>query len=110
VVQGTVSNTAWPGQQQLQLSATVAEITRKDNESLASAARDVVQALAQMREHGWIDDHTAIKLAFKFAGEPLGETEIERILATAPSDSLAPDQASEGKPQSGAAQDQEDPQ
>jgi hypothetical protein len=64
------------------LTATAAEVARKDNESLALAAKDIVQALAQMREHGWIDDKTAIPLAFKFAGEPLGQDQIERILQT----------------------------
>jgi len=73
------------------LTATAAEIARKDNESLAIAARDVVQALAQMRDNGWIDDHTAIKLAFKFAGEPLGEKEIEKILAETQPDPETPD-------------------
>ena len=66
--------------QSLALNATAAEIARKDNESLALAAKDVVQALAQMKALGWIDDHTAVNLAFKFAGEPLGENEIQRIL------------------------------
>jgi hypothetical protein len=36
-----------------------------------------------MKAQGWIDDKTAITLAFKFAGEPLGEREIERIMAEA---------------------------
>jgi hypothetical protein len=67
----------------LALNATAAEVARKDNESLALAAKDVVAALAQMKALGWIDDHTAVNLAFKFAGEPLGENEIQRILANA---------------------------
>ena len=36
-----------------------------------------------MRALGWIDDPTAVKLAFKFAGEPLGDEEIKRILSNA---------------------------
>ncbi len=33
-----------------------------------------------MRAQGWIDDATAIQLAFKFAGETIPQEEIERIL------------------------------
>jgi len=33
-----------------------------------------------MRGLGWIDDETAAKLAFKFAGEPLGDEEVRNIL------------------------------
>jgi hypothetical protein len=65
----------------LQLQASAAEVARADNESLARAARDVVEALAQMKGHGWVDDETAARLAFKFAGEPLGEEEVAAILA-----------------------------
>jgi hypothetical protein len=67
----------------LQLTANTTEVARADNESLAKAAREIVQALAQMRTAGWVDDLTAATLAFKFAGEPLGEEEIEDILANA---------------------------
>ena len=37
-------------------------------------------ALEILRKHGWIDDANAVRLAFKFAGEPIGEHEIRRIL------------------------------
>ena len=67
----------------LQLSTSTAEVARADNESLAKAAHTVVQALREMRDAGWIDDATAVKLAFKFAGEPLSEDQIKHILATA---------------------------
>jgi hypothetical protein len=73
----------WPGQPALQLRATAPEVARADNESLAAAARDIVQALTQMRANGWIDDETAATLALKFAGEPLGREEIAHILAAA---------------------------
>jgi hypothetical protein len=76
----------YPGDEKLQISATVAEVARKDNESLALAAKDAVVALSQMKAQGWIDDKTAITLAFKFAGEPLGEREIERIMANVEED------------------------
>lgn len=66
----------------LQLVTTVAEVARADNESLAKAAAMIVTALVKMREAGWIDDETAVKMAFKFAGEPLGEEEVKRILQT----------------------------
>ena len=38
-------------------------------------------ALEMMAEHGWIDDATAVRLAFKFAGETLTDEAIARILA-----------------------------
>ena len=58
----------------------VTETARADNLALSEAARHIVQALSQMRTQGWIDDATAIQLAFKFAGEPIPQEEIERIL------------------------------
>jgi hypothetical protein len=71
----------YPGDDQLQLTSTAMEVARQDNESLATAAKDVVQALAQMKAQGWIDDKTAATMAFKFAGEPLGSEQIEDILS-----------------------------
>lgn len=64
----------------LQLTASVVEAARVDNENLAKAARDMVRALAQMKENDWIDDRTAISLSFKFAGETISESEIDAIL------------------------------
>jgi len=68
----------------LQLIVSVTEIARADNAGLATAAKDVVEALSSMRAQGWIDDPTAIKLAFKFAGEVIDEEQIQRILAQPP--------------------------
>jgi predicted transcriptional regulator len=65
----------------LQLTASVTEVARADNESLARSARLVVQALIEMSKQGWIDDETAATLAFKFAGEPLGADDIAEILS-----------------------------
>lgn len=67
----------------LQLFTATTEVARADNQSLATAAREIVQALAQMKAEGWIDDVTAAKTAFKFAGEALSEDEIAQILAKA---------------------------
>jgi hypothetical protein len=78
-----ITGRAYPGDDALRITAAAGEVARQDNESLASAARDVVLALARMKRHGWVDDHTAVRLALKFAGEPLGQGEIERILAAA---------------------------
>jgi hypothetical protein len=76
---------AWPsdGNCALQLVTNVTEVARADNESLARSANLVVRALVEMARAGWIDDKTAATLAFKFAGEPLGEEEINEILANA---------------------------
>jgi len=65
----------------LALQASVAETARADNLALAKAASDIVSALAEMKTHGWIDDPTAIRLAFKFAGEVIGEDKINHILS-----------------------------
>ena len=72
-----------PSVTDLNLSYAAAEVARADNESLATAAKDAVTALAQMRAFGWIDQRTAAALAFKFAGEPLSEEELDRILEKA---------------------------
>ena len=79
---GAVREPPSPGD--LQLEAHSPEVARADNESLAKAARDIVSALSEMRAAGWITDDLAVKLAFKFAGEPLSEDEIAQILATPP--------------------------
>lgn len=78
-----ITNHPFPDDENLPLTAAAADVARQDNESLAIAARDIVQALAQMKQFGWIDDKTALTIAFKFAGEPLGQQEIERILDAA---------------------------
>ncbi|MFN2230465.1 MAG: hypothetical protein ACK2VA_11900 [Anaerolineae bacterium] len=76
---------AWPedGAQELQLQTNVTEVAKADNESLARSANLVVRALVEMARAGWIDDKTAATLAFKFAGEPLGDEEIANILQNA---------------------------
>ena len=70
----------------LQLSASTTEVARADNLVLAQAARNIVQALSEMSDRGWIDDATAARLAFKFAGEALAEDEIEGVLGRAGKD------------------------
>ena len=77
----------------LQLVTSTTEVARADNQALAEAAHSMVQALAEMKAAGWIDDVTATRLAFKFAGEPIGEDEIKKILAQAPAPAPAPAQA-----------------
>jgi hypothetical protein len=66
----------------LELNAQALEVARADNEALANAAASIVAAFVQMRGRGWIDDETAVRLAFKFAGENLTQEQIETILAT----------------------------
>ncbi len=85
-----IQDLPYPGQRALQLNASVAEVARADNQALAAAARDVVQALAQMHQHGWMDDTTALKLAMKFAGESLGDDAIKQILRDAHMPAQAP--------------------
>jgi hypothetical protein len=73
--------TEMPADGDLQITTSVTEVARADNAGLAAAARDIVEALNEMKAHGWIDDRTAIKWAFQFAGETIDEKEIGRILA-----------------------------
>jgi predicted transcriptional regulator len=70
---------SWRRVGDLGLSVEAPDISR-DNKALAEAARGIVDAFSQMREHGWITDEIAIRLAFKFAGELLTEDEVEEIL------------------------------
>ncbi|PWH15547.1 MAG: hypothetical protein DDG58_10970, partial [Ardenticatenia bacterium] len=62
------------------IAAETPDISREDNQSLAQAAHTIVQAFAIMKQNGWIDDRTAITMAFKFAGEVLTEEHIHQIL------------------------------
>lgn len=80
------AGTPLPENPDFQLVTSVTEVARADNKTLADAAHAIVQALAQMKTVGWIDDHTALRLAFKFAGETIGQDEIKRILAQAQQD------------------------
>jgi hypothetical protein len=53
-----------------------------------------------MRDQGWIDDETAVRLAFKFAGENLGQEQIDAILRSG-----VRDQGSGEKEQDGGSRD-----
>ena len=66
----------------------VPEVARADNESLASAAKSMIEALALASARGWVDDETALTLAMKFAGESLSQEEIKEILTKAPEKEL----------------------
>jgi hypothetical protein len=56
------------------------DVSREDNKVLAESAKLVVEAFAIMKTNGWIDDETAIRLSFRFAGEILPEEKIKEIL------------------------------
>ena len=86
-----------PSGNDLQLQSSVTEIARADNQALATAARDIVSALAEMRANGWIDDATAIRLAFKFAGETIDQDQINEILENTP-DALPNEEPQEEQP------------
>ena len=60
--------------------ADMPDVSREDNTALATAAKTIVEAFAIMHQNGWIDDRTAITLAFKFAGEILDPETIDTIL------------------------------
>jgi hypothetical protein len=64
----------------LQIEAVVPDVSRADNTALAGAAATIVNALAVMKANGWVDDRTAVEIAFKFAGEVLTREEVDEIL------------------------------
>ncbi len=72
-----------PPRQDFKLRAVATETARADNAGLAEATRNIVEAFRAMRAEGWIDNETAVRLAFKFAGEALADQEIKDILARA---------------------------
>ena len=59
-------------------------MAREDNKNLATAGREIVQALNLMAERGWTDDETAVRVAFKFMGEVPSDEQIAAILAAGP--------------------------
>ncbi len=83
-----LATTAWQRRCQIlrmrtpepEITADLPDISREDNLSLAQSAHTIIQAFALMKQNGWIDDRTAITLAFKFAGEILTEEQINAIL------------------------------
>jgi hypothetical protein len=68
---------------EMQLVTTVEEVTRADNEGLAAAAAQIAMALQVAKTEGWIDNTTASRLFFKFAGELMTEEEIQEMLNNA---------------------------
>ena len=66
------------------LTAEMPDVSREDNQALATAASSIVGAFATMKDQGWIDNETAIRLAFKFAGEVLTDKQMAKILAESP--------------------------
>lgn len=70
--------------EELQISVEYPDISRVDNKDLATAMREMVTALGDLKHDfdlGPAFDTIAIRLAFKFAGEILGEDEIKELLA-----------------------------
>jgi hypothetical protein len=68
------------GRELLQIS--VPDISRADNAVLASSARDLAQALSQVETLNLRSPtltRQALRMIFKFAGEPLGEETIQEI-------------------------------
>lgn len=63
----------------LQIVANAPDVSRADNAQLAQAAQNIVTALAAMKAQGWIDDRSAMEIAFKFTGEKLTAEHIARI-------------------------------
>ena len=74
-------------------TVAVPDISRTDNEALARSARDLAQGLqtlqAQIPGHSPTLRRLALKLFMKFAGEPLPEETLIKILQ----ESSSPDQS-----------------
>jgi hypothetical protein len=75
-----------PANNDYKIRAAVTETARADNAGLAEAARNAVEAFAVMKAQGWIDDFTAARLSYKFAGEAMSTLDIEDILTNAEPD------------------------
>jgi hypothetical protein len=69
-----------PANENLQLVAETPDISRADNQALATAAKAIVETFGMMSDRGWITDEIAVRLSFKFAGELLSEDDISLIL------------------------------
>ena len=80
----------------MKLKVTVPDIEVRDNLMMARSAKMMVDALATMRDRGWITDSMAINLAFKFAGEILSEEEIQAILKESQAEEVEDDGNSGG--------------
>jgi hypothetical protein len=80
----------WQPRTYSDITATVQEIVRSDNNKLASAARDMVTMLAALRadlagagvELTPAFNRRTLELALKFAGEILGAQEIDALMGT----------------------------
>ncbi len=73
---------AQPGSGRELLRISVPDISRSDNSVLASSARDLAQALSQVEAMNLRSPcltRQALRMIFKFAGEPLSEETIEEI-------------------------------
>ena len=80
---------AAPALEDLRLRASAPEIARDDNESLARAAAQMVQALTTMRAQGWIDDRRAAELALRAAGAVVSAEDVTAMLGDEISDEIA---------------------
>jgi hypothetical protein len=72
-----------PTGEEFKIITSAPDVSRADNGALATAAKTIVEAFAVMKTNGWIDNETAIRLAFQFAGEVLTDEKIEQILEEA---------------------------
>ena len=69
------------GWSDLKLRAEVQDLTKDDNSKLADAAKTIVEALALMKDKGWVDDETAMRIAYRFAGELVDVSELLERMA-----------------------------
>jgi hypothetical protein len=106
-----------PADDDLAMEHNAPDVSESDNLALAQAAKEIVTAFGQMRQHGWITDPIAVRLAFRFFGEILTEEEIEDILDwneeqdhALPNDPQSEDEpdGSAGSPQDDESGDNED--
>jgi len=66
------------GWQDLKLTSEVQDLTKDDNLKLARAGKTIVEALAAMKAQGWVDDETAMRMAYRFAGELVDVNDLMR--------------------------------
>jgi len=86
------------GWQDLKLGYEVQDLTKDDNAILAGAANTIVQALVSMKAAGWIDNETAMRIAYKFAGESVDVNALmEKLGIGGEAPPLAPPRGNKGE-------------
>jgi hypothetical protein len=69
--------------EELRLEVEAPDVSRDDNRIFASAASGIVNTLSMMKAQGWIDNESAIRIAYKFMGEVIEEERLQELIEAA---------------------------